>query len=236
MRVDELARTSIDHVLTTTRAVRRRLDLDRPVPLEVVHECLQIALQAPNGFNMQRWRWIVVTDPDTRARIAELYRRVEEPAVDALSAALPADDVGAQKVAASSRYLGDHLEQVPVFVIPCHVGGLAEDRALYSELGYDSDLDNMAASSTYGEIWPAAWSLMLALRARGLGSSLTMIHLGAEPEVADLLDIPDGVSQGGLIPIGYFRGDDFSKAPRRPLAEVAFHDRWGRPSASLSVT
>jgi nitroreductase len=229
MHVDDLDRTSIDHVLTTTRAVRRRLDLDRPVPLDVVHECLQIALQAPNGFNFQRWRWLVITDPHTRAAIAEIYRRVEVPAVQALASQVPADDIDSQKVAASSRYLGDHLEQVPVHVIPCHAGGVQEDRELFTHLGYNTDLDNMAAASTYGEIWPAAWSFMLALRSRGLGSSLTMIHLGAEPEVARLLDIPDGISQAGLIPVAYFRGEDFRPGPRRPLDEVAFHDRWGQP-------
>ena len=239
MDADNLDRASIDHVLTTTRAVRRRLDLDRPVPLDVVHECLEIALQAPNGFNFQRWRWLVITDPHTRAAIAEIYRRVELPAVDALASQVPADDIDTQKVATSSRYLGDHLEQVPVHVIPCHVGGVHEDRELFAHLGYDTDLDNMAAASTYGEVWPAAWSFMLALRSRGLGSSLTMIHLGAEPEVARLLDIPDGISQAGLIPVAYFLGEDFRAGPRRPLDEVAFHDRWGqsltRPAASTSA-
>jgi nitroreductase len=231
MHVDDLDRASIDHVLTTTRAVRRRLDLDRPVPLDVVHECLEIAMQAPNGFNFQPWRWLVITDPHTRSAIAEIYRRAEVPAVEALASRVPADDTDTQKVASSSRYLGDHLEQVPVHVIPCHVGGVEEDRELFTHLGYDTDLDNMAAASTYGSIWPAAWSFMLALRSRGLGSSLTMIHLGAEPEVARLLDIRDGISQAGLIPVAYFRGDDFRPGPRRPLDEVAFHDRWGQPLA-----
>ena len=114
-------------------------------------------------------------------------------------------------------------------MIPCHVGGVHEDRELFTHLGYDTDLDNMAAASTYGEIWPAAWSFMLALRSRGLGSSLTMIHLGAESEFARLLDIPDGVSQAGLIPVAYFLGEDFRPGPRRPLDEIAFHDRWDRP-------
>ena len=228
MRVDDLDRASIDHVLTTTRAVRRRLDLDRPVPLDVVHECLEIGLQAPTGFNLQNWRWLVITDADTRAAIAETFRRIELPFLDAMEADVPADDVDSQKVAASSRYLAEHLEQVPVHVIPCVVGGIHEDHELFASLGYDTDLTNMAASASYGGIWPAAWSFMLALRSRGLGSSLTMIHLGAEPEVARLLDIPDGISQAGLIPVAYFRGEDFRPGPRRPLEDVAFHNRWGR--------
>ena len=132
----------------------------------------------------------------------------------------------AQKVAASSRFLAEHLDEVPVHVLPCIVGGIQENHELFAGLGHDTDLTNMAASATYGEIRPAAWSFMLALRSRGLGSSLTMIHLGAEPEVARLLDIPEGVSQAGLIPVAYFRGEDFRAGPRRPLAEVAFQDRW----------
>ena len=235
MRVDDLHRGSIDHVLTTTRAVRRRLDLDRPVPLEVVYECLEIALQAPTGFNLQTWRWLVVTDPDTRAAIGEIFRRIELPFLEAMERDIPTDDVDAQKVAASSRHLAEHLEQVPVHVIPCSVGGIHQDHELFASLGYDTDLANMAASATYGGIWPAAWSFMLALRSRGLGSSLTMIHLGAEPEVARLLDIPQGVSQAGLIPVAYFRGDDFRPGPRRPLEEVAFHDRWGAQLPALAA-
>jgi nitroreductase len=231
MHVNELDRASIDHVLTTTRAVRRRLDLDRHVPFEVVYECLEIALQAPTGFNLQNWRWLVVTDPDVRATIAESFRRIELPFLEVMESDIPTDDTDAERVAASSRHLAEHLEQVPIHVIPCSVGGIRDNHDLFASLGYDTDLTNMAASATYGEIWPAAWSFMLALRSRMLGSSLTMIHLGAEPEIARLLDIPDGVSQAGLIPVAYFQGEDFRPGPRRPLDEVAFHNRWGEPLA-----
>lgn len=228
MKIDDLDRSSIDHVLTTTRAVRRRLDLDRDVPLEVVHECLEIALQAPTGFNEQNWRWLVVTDPETRHALGEIVRRIELPFLDIMEANIPTDDTQTQRVAASSRYLADHLAEVPVHVIPCTVQPVAVVRDLFDELGCDTDLWNMAASAVYGELWPAAWSFMLALRSRGLGSSLTMIHLGAEPEVADLLDIPPDVSQAGLIPVAHFLGEDFRPARRRPLHEVTYHDGWGR--------
>ncbi len=194
----------------------------------MVYRCLELALQAPTGFNLQTWRWLVITDPDTRAAIAGIFRRIELPFLEMMERSIPTDDVPAQKVAASSRFLPEHLAEVPVHVIPCSVGGIQENHELFADLGYGTDLTNMAASATYGEIWPAAWSFMLALRSRGLGSSLTMIHLGAEPEVARLLDIPDGVSQAGLIPVAYFRGQDIRAGPRRPLAEVAFQDRWER--------
>jgi nitroreductase len=141
---------------------------------------------------------------------------------------IPEDDDQTHRIAASSRFLAEHLGEVPVHVIPCTVQPVREERAMWESLEYETDLWNMAASSIYGELWPAAWSFMLALRSRGLGSSLTMIHLGAEPEIADLLDIPEGVSQAGLIPVAYSRGQDFKRGARRPLEEVTFYDRWGQ--------
>ena len=228
IRIEDLDRRSIDHVLTTTRAVRRRLDLDRPVPLEVVNECLDIALQAPTGFNMQNWRWLVVTDPGKREALAEMYRRTLDPFIEMMERELPADDEQAHRVAGSSRFLAENLEEVPVHVIPCTVEPVAEVHELWNALGYETDLWNMAASAVYGELWPAAWSFMLALRSRGLGSSLTMIHLGAEPEARDLFDIPAEVSQAGLIPVAYFEGEDFKRGARRPLEDVTFYDGWDR--------
>jgi nitroreductase len=234
MRVADLDRASVDHVLTTTRAVRRRLDLDRPVPLDVVYECLEIGLQAPTGFNLQNWRWLVVTDAELRRELAAIYRRSLRPFIDMMDAQTAPDGEVAQRVSSSSWYLAEHLHEVPVHVIPCTTLQVTDERDMWAEQGFDTDLWNMAASSVYGEVWPAAWSFMLALRSRGLGSSLTMIHLADEPTVARMLDIPDGVSQAGLIPVAYFRGDDFRRGTRRPLDELAFHDRWGaRPLARV---
>ncbi len=233
MRVTELDRASVDHVLTTTRAVRRRLDLDRPVPLHVVYECLEIGLQAPTGFNLQNWRWLVVTDPELRCALASIYRRALRPFIEMMDAHTPADDQVTQRVSVSSWYLAEHLEHVPVHLIPCTTSRVVDEREMWASQGFDTDHWNMAASSVYGEVWPAAWSCMLALRSRGLGSSLTMIHLAAEPEVAELLGIPEGVSQAGLLPVAYFQGEDFRPGSRRPLAEVAFQERWGETLEAL---
>ena len=227
IRIEDIDQNSVDHVLTTTRAVRRRLDLNRPVPIEVVNECLEIALQAPTGFNLQNWRWLVITDPETRATLGEIYRRALDPFIEMMENEIPEDDEQSQKVAASSIYLAEHLKEVPVHVIPCTTLPVGEERTTWASMGYKTDLWNMAASSVYGEVWPAAWSFMLALRSRGLGSSLTMIHLAEEPTVADILDIPDGVSQAGLIPVAYFKGADFRRGSRRPVAEVTHYERWG---------
>lgn len=227
MRVDEIDRDSVDHVLTTTRAVRQRLDLERDVPLQIVQECLEIALQAPTGFNLQNWRWLVVTDPEKRAAIAEVYRRMLVPFLEVMEQESGDVDPTTQRVARSSWYLAEHLHEVPVHVIPCTVLQVNDDYSLFRQLGFDTDLTNMAASGVFGEVWSAGWSFMLALRSRGLGSSMTTIHLGGESEVADLLGIPEGVSQAGLIPVGWFTGDDFKPANRHPLHEVAFYEQWG---------
>ena len=156
--------TAIDHVLATTRSVRKRLDFDRPVPPEVIEECLRLAIQAPTGGNSQGWRWLVITDAEKRRALAELYREIATPY---LKAGLgDAGEVTAQqgRVIDSASYLSEHLHEVPVHVIPC----------LHGEL---DSLPNFAAAGSYGSIIPAMWSFQLALRSRGLGSVLTTLHL-----------------------------------------------------------
>jgi nitroreductase len=204
---------SVDHVLTTTRSVRRRLDLTRPVEPEVVEECLRLAIQAPTGGNSQGWRWIVVTDADLRAQLAELYRDVATPY---LAAGLgDASSEQQQRVVDSAQYLASVLQDVPVHVIPC----------LYGDL---EGQPNFAAAGAYGSILPAVWSFQLALRSRGLGSVLTTLHLPHADRAAALLGIPDGVTQVALIPVAYFTGDDFKPARRRPVEEITYWNGWKR--------
>jgi len=202
---------TVDHLLSTTRAVRKRLDLDRAVPPEVIDECLRLAVQAPTGSNSQGWRWLVVTDPDRRAALAELYRRSWEPYV-AMRAAEAADREPSPtmtRVASSAGFLADNLERVPVHVIPCiYEQGRPQEAGLW------------------GSIFPAVWSFQLALRSRGLGSSLTTLHLVYAQEAAELLGIPDGVRQAALLPVAYFTGDDFRPAPRRPVDEITYWNTW----------
>ena len=222
---------SVDRLLTTTRAVRKRLDLERPVDPRVVEECLQIALQAPTGSNLQRWRWVVVTDEAKRAALADIYRRAIDPYHDIMEQ-LAADDAGSKRVAESSRYLADNLQRVPVIVIPCHLGSPQDMVKLLGGLGYPHPLtDNLAASGFYGSVWPAVWSFMLALRSRGLASTLTTMHLALEPKVQELLGIPDTVSQMGLIPVAHFTGETFKPAKRRPANEITYWNAWKTPRA-----
>jgi nitroreductase len=206
---------SPDELLTTTRAVRRRLDLTREVPIELVRECLEVALQAPSGSNRQGWQWVVVTDPDRRAAIGEVYRQqVERYARSRGYAGRLFGDRTAvqQRVGDSVLHLGEHMGDVPVLVLPCIRTG--------------SPLPSGTQAGLWGSLLPAAWSYCLAARARGLGTAWTTLHLGREAEVAEILDIPDGVHQGALIPTAFYTGDTFRPAPRDPLDTVLHVDGW----------
>ncbi len=197
---------TVDHVLATTRAVRKRLDLERPVSAEVIEECLRIALQAPTSSNGQDWEFVVVTDPGLRQGLAEIYRRaagVPEAGFDQ-----PDDDLS------SSDYLTQHLQDVPVLVIPC-IPGRTERASVADQ------------AAIWGSILPATWSFMLAARVRGLGTVWTTYHLDLEREAADLLGIPyDEYMQAGLIPVAYYKGQDFRPAKRKAVADVTHWNRW----------
>lgn len=205
---------AVDHVLTTTRSVRKRLDLDRPVAPATILECLRVAVQAPTAANSQTWRWLVVTDPVLRAALADIYRRAGAGYLEA-KAAEAGGDPQTNRVYHSAVHLSENLHRVPVHVIPC-VEGRVDGKP------------NVVAASLYGSIIPAAWSFMLALRARGLGSVWTTLHLLREQEAADLLGIPDTVTQVALLPVAYTVGTEFRPAARPPVEDVTFGDRWGQ--------
>ena len=203
--------TSVDELLSTTRAVRRRLDLNRPVERGVILECLQLAMQAPTASNDQNWRWMVVTDEDKRAAIAEIYRQLAGDYL--VQAATAATDPQTRRVYESAQSLTGILADVPVFVIPC-----IERRFDKAPL--------MVAAAAWGSILPAAWSFLLALRSRGLGSVWTTLHLARERDVADILGIPDSVTQAALFPVAYTVGTDFKPAVRPPAETVTSWNTW----------
>ena len=218
---------TVDELLTTTRTVRKRLDLSRPVDRDVVLQCIRIATQAPTGSNAQSWRWMVVTDPDKRARIGDLYKRAMEPYLEVGKAFLDPNQKQMVRVVDSTEHLVNVLPEVPVHVIPCVLNRPDDAGRLFVNMGYDVEpWCNAAAAGFYGSIWPAVWSLMLALRSRGLGSALTTMHLVREKEVAELLAIPETVTQVGLIPVAHFTGDGFKPARRRPAEEITYFDTW----------
>ena len=204
-----------DHLLTTTRAVRKRLDLQRPLARELIVDCIRIATQAPAGGNVQMWRWLVVDDPELKRGVAELYRRSYEPYMAAQRQTVAQS--GRTDVAAimdSSDHLAAVLQDVPALVIPCQIGRI------------DPSMPQGAVAGTYGSILPAVWSFMLAARTRGLGTAWTTLHLGYEQEAADLLGIPANVSQVAMTPVAYYTGDDFRPGSRLPAEKVTYFNRW----------
>lgn len=219
----DLAQT--DALLSTTRAVRKRLDLERDVPDDVLLDCLRLAVQAPTGSNAQGWRWLFVRDADTKAALADIYRRGGGEYLAAAKELAADADRQQGAVIDSAAYLADHLGEVPVLMIPLIIGRLDEIA------GSPAANVNAAAAGLMGSILPAVWSFQLALRSRGLGSCYTTLHLNLEQEAAELLGIPGHMSQAGLLPVAYTKGTDFKPAERPPVERIAYLDRYKQPFA-----
>jgi nitroreductase len=209
---------SVDEVLTTTRSVRKRLDLDKPVPREVVTECLELALQAPTGSNAQGWQWVFIEDADKKKAIADIYLDHAKGYLSLPAPEYPEGDSRGERIAFvrdSAMYLAEHMHEVPLLMIPC-LKGRVEDTPQRS-------------ASFWASLLPAAWSFCLALRSRGLGSCWTTLHLlgDGEKQAGEMLGIPyDEYSQGGLFPIAYTKGTDFKPAKRLPAGAVTHWNSW----------
>jgi nitroreductase len=203
-----------DTLLSTTRAVRKRLDLTRPVPREVILDCIRLSQQAPTGSNAQTWRWLVVTDAPLRKELARIYREGGAQYLEMARARAAEGDVQTRRVYDSAFWLIDHLAEVPVHVIPCVIGRPPAGAPV------------VAHASVYGSIFPAVWSFQLALRSRGLGSVLTTLHLFREEEAAKLLGIPEGVAQVGLLPVAWTKGTDFKPASRPAPETITSWNGW----------
>ena len=200
-----------DELLSTTRAVRRRLDLERPVEREVLLECLELATQAPSGSNSQRWHFVLVTEPDKRQALADLYNRVFQSAYSP-DAREQMDDA-MMRVWVSAEYLAQHFHEVPVLLVPCL---------------WTRPPERPAEQAAYwGSVLPAVWSFMLAARERGLGTVYTSLHLYREKQAAEILGIPyDECGQAGLVPVAYTKGTDFKPAVRKPIETILHWDTW----------
>lgn len=215
---------SADELLSTTRAVRKRLDLDKPVPKSVIAECMEMAVQAPSGSNMQGWQFMFVTDPAKKARIGELYGQAFEiyktmpAAIHKLHKDSGDDSLTSSQTrsASSADYLAENMGKAPVLMIPCIAGRTDTD-----------DHSALTHASVLGSIVPATWSFMLAARARGIGTAWTTLHVMHEKEIAELLGIPyDDYQQIALIPIAYTKGTNFKPAYRPPVETVMHFDQW----------
>lgn len=211
-----------DALLSTTRSVRKRLDLTRPVDDVLVRECIELAAQAPTGGNSQGWHFVVVTDADKRRQLGEWYSQgfaMMYGNPDAVVANLPADDPAyvdtTKRVISSAQYLADHMGEVPVHVIPVIEGRTDNNAPVAMQAGI------------WGSLLPAAWSFQLAARSRGLGTCFTTLHLIFEQQAAELLGLPAHVMQGALIPVAHtLGGTDFKPGPRRDLNRIIHHDTW----------
>jgi nitroreductase len=185
------------------------------VPREVILECLELAVQAPTGSNSQGWRWVVVDDAAKRKGLADLYRSASSAYLtEAGKAAAASGNKQTERVMDSALWLAENLEKVPVHVIPCIEGKIP------------ANAPNAMLAGFYGSIFPAVWSFQLALRARGLGSALTTLHLVHEQEAAKLLGLPDNLIQVALLPVAYTRGTDFQRAKRPPVSNITHWNRW----------
>jgi len=206
-------------LLTATRSARKSLDLDAPVDLDELRECLGIGMQAANGSNQQSWRWVVVTDPELRRAIAALYRKAYLGKVGGqLIADLVPIGTPEARLMSSTEWLVEHMAAVPALVIPCYESAYPRQ---------DGD-ESFYLATLYGSIFPAVWNFQLALHTRGYGTCITTLHLHFEQEVRDLLGIPASFIQGCLLPVGRIRsGHEFHPAPRRPIDEVVGINGWG---------
>ncbi|MCZ6656139.1 MAG: nitroreductase family protein [Gammaproteobacteria bacterium] len=195
---------SVDAVLSTARSVRRKLDFDRAVEPETIFECVNIATQAPTGLGGESWRFLVVTEPDRKRQLADLYRAV-------------LTDLARQRgieVKATQQALVDRLHEIPAMIFVCTTAD-KPGAEIAGQVAY------------YGSILPAAWSLMLALRARNLGATWTTLLASRQQEVAAILGMPDGVVQTVMLPVAYTKGAKLRKADRLDATHVTYWETWG---------
>lgn len=209
---------TVDRLLSTTRAVRKRLDFSRTVPRDVVLDCVRLSQQAPTASNTQRWRWLLIDDPQLKRALGAIYRE-GIPAIR-WSMEQTAHDDQTRDVYDAALWLAERLGDVPLLAIPCLAERLPDGAPL------------VVAASAFGSIYPAVWSFQLALRSRGLGSTFTTLHLLYEQRVRELLGLSDDVTQTAMLPVAYTKGLDFKPGKRPPVESIVRWNRWDAPDGA----
>ena len=209
--VSDVDLESIDGVLSTTRSVRLRLDLDRSVPNELILDCIDVAEQGPGGGNQSSRRWLIIRDPEQKKRLAELYWESAGKWMVSARDKLAGTDHRNTSVMRSAAHLAENLDQVPALVIPC-IWGVHDDSK---------------KPGLFDSVVQSAWSFCLAARARGLATAWTTAILNNDEEIRDVLGIPEGVTPIALLPLAFSIGGDFASVPRRLAEEVTYFDNWG---------
>ena len=212
MRIEDSVTAAVDEVLCTTRAVRRRLDLERPVDDEIILDCIDIAEQAPTGGNQSSRRWIIVRDPELKQRLSELYRDVIGNRIIEARDRLAGTGDPREQAMLSGAHLAEHLGEVPAIVIPVILGRH----------------DGSGRPGLFDSVIQSGWSFCLALRARGLGTAWTTAGLAKSSEVKELLGIPDEVTEIAMFPVAWTVGTDFKRAKRHPAREIVYFDGYAR--------
>lgn len=203
----------VDHALMTTRGVRQRLDFDRDVDDQIILDCIDVAEQAPTGGNNGSRRWMIIRDQDTKDRMAELYLSAGVDWVIETAKRLEGSGHQNERLMTGARHLGENIARTPALVMPTILGRH----------------DGSGRPGLFDSVIQSAWSFMVALRARGLGTVWTTMYLNEAPAVAELLDLPEHVTQICLFPVAYTIGTDFKPTSRRyPAREIAYFDRYGR--------
>jgi nitroreductase len=195
---------SVDALLSTTRSVRRRLDFDRPIDPPLLYQCIDLATQAPMGIGGESWRFLVVTEPERKRAIAELYQDV----IEGFEAA------GRLRIKDTQRALMARLPDMPALIF-VYINAPAPGADVAAQVGF------------YGSILPVAWSLMLALRSRGLGTTWTSLLASRQAELASLLATPPDSTLTVMFPVAHMKGAVLKATPRQPAREVTFWNAWG---------
>lgn len=215
-----MAEHELFDIMYTCRSMRR-LKPD-PVPDELIYRILEAGTQAPSGGGVQAWRFVVVTDPERKQRIAAVYQHGWRIALKQYAAAGLTPESDANVRAAS--YLAEHLAEAPVLLVAC-----LRERRLHAARKTGPNAKHFLRIIG-GSIYPAVQNILLACRALGLGATLTSVTTQYEADMKKILELPETITTYALIPIGYPLGR-FGPVSRRAVEEVSWLNAYGTPFA-----